>query len=95
MTEEIPITTEYLDRILRKKMKRKLSYEVIWWEFNCRKTKYFQSAKKMRNFVNRLHLCYDDVIEIEKVWCYRNHQPKHKWYYESWKPNQFICTERF
>ena len=78
-----------------KKIKRRLSYGVIWWESNCRKVKYFHSAKRMRKFVNHLHSWYNDVIEIDKTWCYREHSPRHKWYYESWKPNQFICLEKY
>ena len=90
-----PKVYKHLTKKSHKKIKRRLSYEVIWWESNCRKVKYFHSAKRMRCFVNRLHSWYEDVIEIEKVWCYRNHTPKHKWFYESWKPNQFICIERY
>lgn len=82
-----------------KKIKRRLSYQVIWWESNCRKVKYFESAKRMRKFVNHLHSCYDGMIEIEKTFCYREHSPRHKWHYYSWKPNQFfvwfICVERY
>ncbi len=90
-----PKVYTYLTKKSHKKIKRGLSYEVIWWESNCRKVKYFHSAKRMRSFVNRLHSWYDDVIEIEKVWCYRNHTPKHKWFYESWKPNQFLLVEKY
>lgn len=78
-----------------KKIKRRLFYEVIWWKPDGRKVKYFESAKRMRKFVNHLHSCYDGMIEIEKTWCYREHSPRHKWYYCSWKPNQFICVERW
>jgi hypothetical protein len=80
---------------MKRKIKRRFSYEVNWWEYNCLKSKYFHSAKRMRKFVNHLHSWYNDVIEIDKTWCYREHSPRHKWYYESWKPNQFICIGHY
>lgn len=84
-----------LQSIMKRKIRRRLSYWVSYWGNNVRKTAYFNSAKRMRSYVNRLHLSYDGVIEIEKVWCYRNHHPRHKWFYESWEPGQFTCIERY
>lgn len=87
-----------LESIMKRKIKRRLSYWVSYWNGSVRKTTYFNSAKRMRHYVNCLHQKINPeypVIEIEKVWCYRNHKPKHKWYYESRKPNQFICYERY
>jgi hypothetical protein len=81
-----------------KKIRRKLSYEVSFWCDGKRQTKYFHSAKKMRNYVNNLHEITEvdfPTVIIEKTWCYRNHHPKHKWWYESTEPNQFICYERY
>lgn len=78
-----------------KKIKRRISYEVIWWSAESRLAKCFYSAKKMRKFVNELHSWYNDYIEIEKTWCYREHSPRHKWYYISFRPNQFIVVEKY
>jgi hypothetical protein len=78
-----------------KKIKRRLFYEVIWWGAERRYTKCFYSVNKMRKFVNELHLWYNDYIEIEKTWCYREFTPRHKWYYVSYYPNQFVCVEKY
>ena len=78
-----------------KKIKRRLFYEVIWWGAESRYTKCFYSVNKMRKFVNELHLWYNDYIEIEKTWCYREFTPRHKWYYVSYRPNQFIVVEKY
>jgi hypothetical protein len=81
-----------------KKIKRRLSYEVSFWYDGKRATKWFHSAKRMRKYVNAIHestmMDIPEVI-IEKTWCYRNHHPRHKWWYISTKPNQFICYERY
>ena len=78
-----------------KKIKRRIFYEVIWWGAESRHTKCFYSVKKMRKFVNELHSWYNDHIEIEKTWCYREYSPRHKWYYLSFEPNQFVCVEKY
>ena len=78
-----------------KKIKRRIFYEVIWWGAESRHTKCFYSVKKMRKFVNELHQWYNDYIEIEKNWCYREYSPRHKWYYISFEPNQFVCVEKW
>lgn len=87
-----------LQNIMKRKIKRRLSYEVSFWYDGKRGTKWFQSAKRMRKYVNRIHeytmMNIPEVI-IEKTWCYRNHHPRHKWWYVSTKPNQFICYERY
>ena len=50
----------------------------------------------MKKFVNELHSWYSDgFIEIEKIWGYREHHPRHKWYYVSYRPNQFIVVEKY
>lgn len=90
-----PEVFKYLTRKSHKKIKRRLSYEVIWWTKDSRKVKYFESAKKMRKFVNLLHSWYDDAIEIQKTWCYKKNTPKHKWYYVSYRPDSFVCLERY
>jgi hypothetical protein len=90
-----PEVFKYLTRKSHKKIKRRLFYEVIWWTKCSRNVKCFQSAAKMRKFVNLLHLWYDDAIEIEKTWCYREHTPKHKWYYVSYRLDSFVCLERY
>ena len=78
-----------------KKIKRRIFYEVIWWSAESRLTKCFYSAQKMRKFVNELHSWYNDHIEIEKTWSYRDFTPRHKWYYISFKPNQFLLMEKY
>jgi hypothetical protein len=85
-------------RVAKKKIKRRLSYEVSFWYNGNRETKFFHSAKKMKGYVNSIHeftmVDIPDVI-IEKTWCYRNHHPRHKWWYYSTEPNQFVCYERY
>lgn len=86
---------KYLTRKQYKKIKRRIFYEVIWWGAESRHTKCFYSVKKMRKFVNELHRWYNDYIEIEKTFCYRDFTPRHKWYYISFEPNQFVCVEKW
>lgn len=83
------------EKVFYKKIKRRIFYEVIWWGAKSRHTKCFYSVKKMRKFVNELHRWYNDYIEIEKTWCYREYSPRHKWYYISFEPNQFVCVEKW
>jgi len=90
-----PEVYKYLTRKQYKKIKRRIFYEVIWWGAESRHTKCFYSVKKMRKFVNELHRWYNDYIEIEKNWCYREYSPRHKWYYISFEPNQFVCVEKY
>ena len=91
-----PEVYKYLTRKQYKKIKRRIFYEVIWWGAESRYTKCFYSVKKMRKFVNELHLWYSDgMIEIEKTWGYREYSPRHKWYYVSYRPNQFIVVEKY
>ena len=87
---------EYLMKKPPKKIKRRIFYEVAWWCAESRYTKCFYSAKKMRKFVNSLHpWCDYDYIHIEKTWCYREHHPRHKTYYISFRPNHFIWVEKW
>jgi len=90
-----PDVFKRLEKVFYKKIKRKLFYDVIWWGAESRYTKCFYSMKKMRKFVNELHLWCDGMIEIEKTWCYREHSPRHKWYYVSYYPNHFVCVEKY
>ena len=99
-----PEVYEYLTRKSHKKIKRRLFYEVIWWGVKSRYTKCFYNVKKMRKYVNDLHMWYNDYeitgvsdfsVEIEKTWCYREYSPRHKWYYVSYRPNQFIVVEKY
>jgi hypothetical protein len=83
-----------------KKIKRKLSYDVYYWSNEgYRVSKYFESSKKARNYVNYIHnsgLMKDgDYVRMEKTWCYREHSPRHKWYYISEDPNHFVCVEKY
>jgi hypothetical protein len=80
------------------KIKRRLYYDVSFWYDGKRETKYFESAKKMRRFVNSIHeFVSADIpnVTIVKTFCYRNHHPRHKTWYYSTEPNQFICYERY
>ena len=99
-----PDVFKRLEKVFYKKIKRRLFYEVIWWGAKSRYTKCFYGVKKMRKFVNELHLWYNDYeitgasdfsVEIEKTWCYREYSPRHKSYYVSYYPNQFVCVEKY
>jgi hypothetical protein len=91
-----PDVYKHLTRKEYKKIKRRLFYDVWYWnKENCRVAKYFESMKKVKNYVNYVHSWYDGMVEIEKSWCYRQHHPKHKTYYVSYRPNQFIVIERY
>ena len=95
-----PDIHKYLTKKLQKKIKRRFSYDVSYWnKENTRISKYFESAKKARNYANYIHnsdlMKEGDYVRMEKTFCYREFPPKHKWYYCSWKPNQFICVERW
>jgi hypothetical protein len=83
-----------------KKIKRRLFYDVWYWsKEKCRISKYFESSKKARNYVNYIHnsnLMEDGgYVWIEKTFCYREHSPRHKWFYISEKPDTFICVEKY
>ena len=94
-----PETYKYLTRKSHKKIKRRLSYDVYYWTKTERVSKYFESAKKAKKYVNYIHnsnLIEDgDCVGMEKTWCYREFTPKHKWYYVSFRPNQFVCVEKY
>lgn len=95
-----PDTYKYLTRKSHKKIKRRLYYDVWYWDKeNRRVSKYFESAKKAKKYVNYIHssgLMKDvDYVSMEKTWCYRQHHPKHKWYYVSFYPNQLVCVEKY
>lgn len=90
-----PEVYKYYTRKQYKKIKRRIFYEVIWWSAESRLTKCFYSAQKMRKFVNELHSWYNDYIEIEKTWSYRDFTPRHKTHYVSFRPNQFVCVEKY
>jgi len=98
-----PKVYKHLTKKSHKKIKRRLYYDVWYWskngDFVTRVSKYFESAKKAKKYVNHIHnfnlIQEYDYVRMEKTWCYREFTPKHKWYYYSWKPNQFICVERY
>jgi hypothetical protein len=94
-----PEVYKYLTRKQYKKIKRRLSYDVYYWTKTERVSKYFESAKKAKNYVNYIHnsnLIEDgDCVGMEKTWCYREFTPKHRWYYISFRPNQFIVVEKY
>jgi len=95
-----PEVYKYLTRKQYKKIKRKLSYDVYYWSNEgYRVSKYFESSKKTRNYVNYIH--NSDLMEnggyvrMEKTFCYREHSPRHKWFYISEDPNHFLCVEKW
>ena len=94
-----PEVYKYLTRKSYKKIKRRLSYDVYYWTKTDRVSKYFESAKKAKNYVNYIHnsgLMKDgDYVRMEKTFCYREHSPRHKWFYISEDPNHFLCVEKW
>ena len=94
-----PEVYKYLTRKSHKKIKRRLYYDVYYWSKTDRVSKYFESAKKVKKYVNHIHnsnLIEDgDCVGMEKTWCYREFTPKHKTYYVSFRPNQFIVVEKY
>lgn len=81
-----------------KKIKRNLSYVVSFYYDGILESHYFESAKKMRTFVNNIHELVDCSIpgvRIEKNWCYRDFTPRHKCVYISFKPKQFLLVEKY
>ena len=94
-----PEVYKYLTRKSHKKIKRRLSYDVYYWTKTDRISKYFESAKKAKNYVNYIHnsnLIEDgEVVEMVKTWCYREFTPRHKWYYVSYYPHPFGCFEKY
>ena len=94
-----PEVYKYLTRKSHKKIKRRLSYDVYYWTKTDRISKYFESAKKAKNYVNYIHnsnLIEDgEVVDMVKTWCYREFTTRHKWYYVSYYPNQFVCVEKY
>ena len=94
-----PEVYKYLTRKSYKKIKRRLSYDVYYWTKTDRISKYFESAKKAKNYVNYIHnsgLMKDgDYVRMEKTFCYREHSPRHKWFYISEDPNHFLCVEKW
>ena len=95
--------SSFADMVMKKqykKIKRKLSYDVYYWSNEgYRVSKYFESSKKARNYVNYIHnsgLMKDgDYVRMEKTFCYREHSPRHKWFYISEDPNHFLCVEKW
>ena len=95
-----PEVYKYLTRKQYKKIKRKLSYDVWYWSNEgYRVSKYFESSKKARNYVNYIHnsdlMENSGYVRMEKTFCYREHSPRHKWYYISEDPNHFLCVEKW
>ena len=94
-----PETYKYLTRKSHKKIKRRLSYDVYYWTKTERVSKYFESAKKAKNYVNYIHnsnLIEDgDCVGMQKTWCYREFTPKHKTYYVSFRPDNFVIVEKW
>ena len=95
--------SSFADMVMKKqykKIKRKLSYDVYYWSNEgYRVSRYFESSKKARNYVNYIH--NSDLMEnggyvrMEKTFCYREHSPRHKWFYISEDPNHFLCVEKW
>jgi hypothetical protein len=95
--------SSFADMVMKKqykKIKRRIFYDVYYWSNEgYRVSKYFESSKKARNYVNYIH--NSDLMEnggyvrMEKTFCYREHSPRHKWYYISEDPNHFLCVEKW
>lgn len=86
------------ERNLFKKIKRKIHYSVYFYYDGILQSHYFESASKMRKFTNSIHelLSADlPVVRIEKTFCYREHSPRHKWYYESYCPGSYVLVEKW
>ena len=95
-----PDIYKHLTKKLQKKIKRRFSYDVSYWnKEHTRVSRYFESAKKAKNYVNYVHtsnlMKEGDYVRMEKTFCYREHSPRHKWYYISEEPNRYICVERW
>ena len=95
--------SSFADMVMKKqykKIKRRLFYDVYYWSNEgYRVSKYFESSKKARNYVNYIHnsdlMENGDYVRMEKTFCYREHSPSHKWYYISEDPNHFVCVEKW
>lgn len=91
---------EYLNGRPRKRIRRRIYYDVYFWsKENKRVSKYFESARRAKKFVNRVHnsnlLKNGDYVRMEKTWCYREFTPRHKCYYVSYVQGQFVCVEKY
>ena len=95
-----PEICKYLNRKSYKKIKRRFSYDVWYWnKENTRVSKYFESVKKAKKYVNHIHnyglIKKGDYVGMEKTFCYREHSPRHKWYYESYYPGFYILVDKW
>jgi hypothetical protein len=95
-----PEVYKYLTRKQYKKSSRRFSYDVSYWsKENRRVSKYFESVKRAKNYVNYIHNSdlskEGECVIMEKTFCYREYSPRHKWYYESYCPNHFVCFEKW
>lgn len=86
------------ERETYKKIKRRLYYDASFYYDGKLQTRYFESAKKMRRYVDNIHkLLGSDVpvIWITKTWCYREYSFRHQWHYESNRPGSYVCVEKW
>jgi hypothetical protein len=85
------------------KIKRRIGYEIYYYdpENNGKLAERdFNSVIRARSFVNNLLKKYHQQridLEIVKVWCYRNHHPRHKTYYACYpdEPNRWIKCDGY
>ena len=96
----MPRPNRQKEKNLFKKIKRRFHYDVWYWnKENARVSKYFESVKKAKKYVNHIHnsdlIKEGDFVGIEKTWCYSEHSPRHKWYYESYYPGFYILVDKW
>jgi hypothetical protein len=93
-----PECYKYLTRKSHKKIKRRIHYSVYFFYNGKLESHYFESAKKMRKFVNNIHEIVDSTIpgvRIKKTFCYREHTARHEWHYESYCPGSYELVEKW
>lgn len=81
-----------------KKIKRRLWYFVYYYKSDNSKLveKCFNSAKRMRNYVNMLHDNFlVSFIGIKIHWCYREYTPRHIIRAYSPRKNKIIKCEKY
>lgn len=74
-----------------------LFYEVSYYEKGgSLKSKHFERFNNTKKYVNHLHrLGVADEVQITKTFVYYAHHPRHKTWYVSYHPNQFLKVESY
>jgi hypothetical protein len=75
----------------------KTFYEVSYYSNNGNLIiKHFETFNNAKKHANHLHsLDVSDELTIIRTWCYRPHKPRHKTWFVSTKPNEFIKVEHY